>query len=178
MHTAEVGPADGLKCQLILWLDVVSRILLWSKASNSFNSLLPPTKLVPLSQTRSLGTPRRDVIRKNAFRNESVSRPYANSRCTALVSRQVNRHRYLFWRVFPLPCLVMKGPPKSTDMWLNARRDLRVRNAGKGAMICLTGEAFLLLHCMHSLSHSLIASLAEIIQYWTESCASTWLVPA
>ena len=75
-------------------------------------------------------------------------------------------------------CLVMKGPPKSTDMWLDARRDFRVRNSGKGAMICLVGEAFLLLHCMHSLSHSLIASLAEIIQYWTESCASTWLVPA
>jgi len=79
----------------ILWLDVVSWILLWSKASSSFNSLLPPTKLVPLSQTTSLGTPHCDVIQKNAFRNESVSRLYANSRCKALVSRQVNRHRYL-----------------------------------------------------------------------------------
>ena len=107
------GPAGGLKCQLILWVDVTSWILFWSKASNSFNSLLPPTKLVPLSQTTSLGTPSRDVIRKNASRNESVSRLYATSRCTALFSRQVNRHKYLFWRVFPLPCLIMKGPPKS-----------------------------------------------------------------
>ena len=51
-------------------------------------------------------------------------------------------------------------------------------NCDRGATICLAGEAFLLLHCIHSLSHSLIASLAEIIQYWTESCASTWFVPA
>ena len=47
--------------------------ILRSKASNFFNSLLPQTKLVPLSQTLSFGRPLRDAIRKKAFRNESVS---------------------------------------------------------------------------------------------------------
>ena len=162
------GPREGLKCHLTPWLVVVSWIFLWSKASNSFSSLLSPTKLVPLSHTMSLGRPRRDTIRKNAFRNESVSRLNDTLRWMARVARQVNRQRYLFWRVLPLPCLVMNEPPNSTEVWLKARNDIRVRSSGNWAIICLAGVAFLLLHCIHALSHSLIASLAEIIQWWVE----------
>ena len=50
---------------------------------------------------------------------------------------------------------------------------LPVRSSDNGAITCVAGAAFLHLHCMHSLSHSLVASLAEIIQYWAESWAST-----
>ena len=114
---------------------------------NPYDWFLPPTKLVRLSHTTSSGKPRRDAIRKNAFRNESVSRLNATSRCTALVAKHVNRQRYLFWWVWPLPCLVIKGPPKSTDVWLKACKDLRLHNSGKGAIVCLAGEAFLLQRC-------------------------------
>ena len=44
-------------------------------------------------------------------------------------------------------------------MWLKACNYIRIRSSGKGA-----GAAFLLFQCIQSLSHSLIASLAEIIQ--------------
>ena len=67
------------------------------------------------------------------------------------VARQVNRQRYLFVQVLPLPCLVMNGTPKSTEVWLNARNDIRARSSGSGAIICLVGVAFLLQHDIHAL---------------------------
>ena len=177
-HHWNVGRAEGSSA---IWLHNLawrSEFFCCSGLLNPYDWFLPPTKLVPLSHTTSSGKPRRDAIRKNAFRNESVSRLNATSRCTALVAKHVNRQRYPFWRVLPLPCLVIKGPLKSTDVWLKARKDFRVRNSGKGAIICLAEVAFLLRHCKHSFSHSLIVSLAEIIQYWTDCWANTWLVPA
>lgn len=49
-------------------------------------------------------------------------------------------------------------------MWLKACDYIRIHSSGKGAIMFLAGEAFLLFQCIQSLSHSLIASLAEIIQ--------------
>ena len=128
---------------------------------------------MPLSHTMSFGRPRQDTIRKNAFRNESVSELKATLRCKPRVARQVNRQRYLFWRVFPLPCFVMNGPPKLTEVWLKAHNNIRVLSSGNRATICSARMAFSLLLCMHSFSHSLLASPAEIIQYWAESSDDT-----
>lgn len=49
-------------------------------------------------------------------------------------------------------------------MWLKACTYIRICSSGKGAVMFLAGAAFLLLQCIQSLSHSLIASLAKIIQ--------------
>ena len=54
-----------------------------------------------------------------------------------------------------------KGP---ADTWLKACNYIRICSSGKGAIMFLAGAAFLLLQCIQSLSYSLIASLAEIIQ--------------
>ena len=65
---------------------------------------------------------------------------------------------------------------KSTEVCLKAHNDIQVRSSGNGAIICLAGVAFLLVHCIHALSHSLMASLAETTQYWVESSENTWLI--
>lgn len=49
-------------------------------------------------------------------------------------------------------------------MWLKACNYIRIRSSGKGAIMFLAEAAFLLVQCIQSLSHSLIASLTEIIQ--------------
>ena len=106
-----------------------------------------------------------------------MSRPKAISKCTALVARQVNRHKYRFSRRLPLPCIVMNGPPKSTAVLVNAFSDVCSLAKGSGAMICCAALAFRRRHSAHSRSHSLIASRAEMIQYRADNVAKVWLVP-
>ena len=65
------------------------------QASNSFSA---PTKFVPLSDQIVLGVPRRAMNRSMPMTQELVSRDGTNSRCTALVVRQVKRNRHLFSR--------------------------------------------------------------------------------
>ena len=106
-----------------------------------------------------------------------MSRPKAISKCTALVAKQVNRHKYRFSRRLPLPCIVMNGPPKSTAVLVNAFSDVCSLAKGSDAMICCAALAFRRLHSAHSRSHSLIASRAEMIQYRADNVAKVWLVP-
>ena len=105
------GPAGGLKSYLTPLSAVACCIFsLSSWLQSSFSSLTAPTKLVPQSLTTSFGTPLRLVKRVKAFKNVSVSRPHAISRCTALADRQVKTHNHLFNRFLPRPWIVIKGP--------------------------------------------------------------------
>jgi hypothetical protein len=49
-----------------------------------------PTKFVPLSERITSGIPLRDINRLIALMQESVSREFAISKCTALTFKQVN----------------------------------------------------------------------------------------
>ena len=122
--------------------------------------LHPPT--VPLSLITSLGTPRRLVKRAKAFKNVSVSSTQAISKCTARVSKQVKRHSHLFCRGFPRPWTVYKGPAKSTVVWAKGLKLKRSLVFGSGAIIWQAGLLRLLLHSLHSWSHSRISSRAAI----------------
>ena len=48
-----------------------------NRAASSCNSFFAPIEFVQLSDRKFVGRPGGDTIRKNAFRKESVSRPYA-----------------------------------------------------------------------------------------------------
>jgi hypothetical protein len=87
-------------------------ILSWLRAwTNFLISGSAPTKLVPLSDIIYTGVPLLDTIRVKALMNEAVSNEYDIARRTALVARQVNRHRYLFALALPRPCFVRNEPP-------------------------------------------------------------------
>ena len=57
------------------------------------------------------------------------------SRCTSLVVRHVKRHRYRFALHFPRHCFVRYGPPKSTPIRSNARKEGVTLDLGSGAII-------------------------------------------
>ena len=95
----------------------------------------------------------------------------------AVVAKHVNRHKYRLHLDFPLPCLVINGPAKSTAVLTKALTDGFKRLVGNGAIICSACFAFLLLQAAHSLSQSIISSRAAIIQYLVDNKDSTWFVP-
>jgi hypothetical protein len=59
-------------------------------ANSSLSSRSAPTKFVPLSERITSGIPLRDINRLIALMQESVSREFAISKCTALTFKQVN----------------------------------------------------------------------------------------
>jgi hypothetical protein len=61
----------------------------WKRAWSSFNSLLAPTKLVPLSESIVAQCPHRDINRRKAAMKASVVRSLSNSICAALVARHM-----------------------------------------------------------------------------------------
>ena len=88
---------------------------------NPHNSLLVPT-----IDSISSGKPRRLAILQNTFKKESASNPYAIFKWMALVAKHVNRHKINNVYVhldFPLPCLVINGPAKSTAVLTKALTD-------------------------------------------------------
>ena len=100
-NTSCAPPKCGAPGGLNLHVTPSSAVLLSSFCLSNwltsfFNSSTASTKFVPLSLITSLRTPRRLVKRVKAFRNVSVSRRQAISKCTARVSKQVNRHSHLF----------------------------------------------------------------------------------
>ena len=157
---------------LVSWLNLhvtpstavlLSSFCLSNWLTSFFNSPTAPTKFVPLSHIASLGTPRRLVKRVKAFRNVSVSSPQAISKCTACISRQVNRHSHLFWRGYVRPWMVYRGPAKSMAAWAKGWKVKRSLVFGSGAIIWQSGLFRLFLHSLHAWSHSRISSRAAIM---------------
>ena len=104
--------AGGLNFQSMFCWRSFSVISFWSiSLIASRSSRLAPTKLVPLSLLISRTWPRRVMRRRSAWRKESVSREWATSIWTALLTRHVNSAPYLL-RSFNLLllCTVQNGP--------------------------------------------------------------------
>ena len=97
-----------------------------------------------------------------------MSSPKAISRWTALVAKQVKKHKYCFCLRDLLPWIVTKGPPKSTAVCAKSRSDNQSLINGMGAIICF-GK-------LHS-SHSRISSCPDIIQNRVDRTASVWFAP-
>ena len=76
------------------------------------SSLSAPTKFVPLSDLICFGFPQRAMNQTSALMKELVSREVSLSMCTALITRHVNIHPYLFSWLRPL--LTRKEPKQST----------------------------------------------------------------
>lgn len=106
-----------------------------------------------------------------------MSRPKAISRCTARVAKQVNKLRYHFSRRFPCPCKAMNGPPRSTAVLVNARKDDFNLDRGNGAIICSQALAFRRRHSAYIFSHSRMTSCPDMTQYRADSAANVWFVP-
>ncbi|XP_062714621.1 uncharacterized protein LOC134291190 [Aedes albopictus] len=93
---------------------------LW-RLNNSCNSFLAPTKLVPLSEHSSSGTPRRDTNLCSAAMNASDVKFSTASRWIPLVTMQKKTQTYPFTGAAFLPvCLMKKGPAKSNPTLWNA----------------------------------------------------------
>ena len=93
----------GLNFHSILYPFAANRlsILSWSMTSTSSrNSRSAPVKFVPLSETTYFGVSLLATIRVNAWIKESVSKEYDITKCTARVTRQVNKQRSHFTLVF------------------------------------------------------------------------------
>ena len=94
-------PSGGFLSHLIPLLTTLPVIYSWSIAwTSSLSSLSAPTKFVPLSLVTSSGLALVATIRLNAFRKSVVLNEHAISRCTALVAEHVNRHKYLYQKLF------------------------------------------------------------------------------
>ena len=101
--------AGGLNSQRIplslssSWMRPVFHAVISRRSSRS-----APTKLVPLSDRMSLGSPRRAMNRWRQLMKESAPSVSATSMWMARVARQVNRHPYFFSR--PRPRFTGIGP--------------------------------------------------------------------
>lgn len=62
----------------------------------SWSSLWPDVRFVPLSLNTVFGVPLLPMNRLNASKNEPMSILSVNSKCTARVTKQVNKQPYLF----------------------------------------------------------------------------------
>ena len=67
--------------------------LLSNSIPNSLNSFRAPMKFRPLSEMTFWHRPRRAINRRRQFKNASVVRSVANSKCTAFVTRHTNMQR-------------------------------------------------------------------------------------
>ena len=102
-------PLIGLKIQSVpSWCNLLLICSLSISLTACCNSVLAPTKFVPLSVRISWIGPWRAINRLRAWIKESVSRELAVSICTALLSKHVKRHPYRFSSF--RPSLITYGP--------------------------------------------------------------------
>ena len=128
----------------------------------SFNSRSAPTKLVPLSDLITSGSPLRLTNCPNAIMKASVSSDGTSSRTMARVVKQVKRHPQHF--VEPLPHLTTSGPKKSTSENIKGGLYGCSLSLGRGAMTCFTGLSFSPRHLKHFLMMFFAKPLPPIIQ--------------
>jgi len=110
------GAAGGFHFQLTPLLDVIHCILSWSIAeTRSHSSLDVLTKFVPLLLINiCCGHPLHAVILTKVLRNVSVSKDNTISKWQQYLCLFVCLKTQRVARTLPRPCLVKKGPQKST----------------------------------------------------------------
>ena len=159
-----MGAAGGWKTHLIPFYCNSGWSILSSfqRAIDSFNSLLAPTKLGPLSDQISSGGP---LLLSNWWRiimRSYVSSEGVASKCTARFVRHVNKHPHYF--TVPQPHLTVSGPNKSTPVKVNGDWYASSLALGSDPMNCSKGLAFILRHLMQLLTVFFIRPLPPIIQ--------------
>ena len=105
-HTPPVWLADGVFILKVTQsqssLSISLLILHWSIACRaSRSSLFAPMKFVPWSLRSCRTGPLRQMKRRKALINESVSKEFETSRCTALDAMHVKRAMYFFTSLRP-----------------------------------------------------------------------------
>ena len=127
--------SDGFFCHLTQSVPLFSRCCLicsWSITSKPFfNSLVAPTKLVPLSNIMDRTAPRLAINLLRAWMKVSVSIAFATSMWTALLAKQMNRVQYhfksdLFYRITKVPNI-------STPHWVSGGASMHL-SFGKSAI--------------------------------------------
>ena len=171
-HTPPWCEAAGvLKIHLIPFSVMVFCIFVWSKFSNAFrSSFSAATKFVPLSERNIFTCPLLHINLRMALMQESVSRLWAISMCTALTVRHVKITPYRLMRL--LPRLISKGPKKSTPTLVKGGWSGCSLSSGRSAIFCLPALALSLLHTVHFEIILLTAALAWGIQYFSRSTAN------
>ena len=114
--------------------------------------------------------PRRAANRRKACKNVDTVKLGTNSRCTALVEAQVQRHTYALLVLSVSFCdrsVTKSGPAKSTPVFVNGGESL-TRLAGKGAALgVLNAFPSSFLQITHRLTMRFTASRPLTIQYFS-----------
>ena len=107
----------------------------WSISSKVFpSSFCAPTKLDPLSPSRTLMFPLLAINHHRACMNESVSMLHVHSVCTALLAKHMKSAPYLLSSF--LPSFIRNGPNISTPQLVNSGQS-NVLSFGSFAIFCL-----------------------------------------
>ena len=124
-HISQSTPVFVRKCWIYWWF------ISWKA---SFNSLLAPTKVVPLSDVIILTLPRLAMNFFGAKINESVCIEFVISICTALLARHVNIAPYYFSSF--LPYFMINGPSISTSQHMKGSKPVTL-HLGSSLMFCV-----------------------------------------
>ena len=180
MHLSHIPPwwdaAGGLNIHFTPCWRNASRMRCWFHwVMLLWISFSPPTNLVPLSLVIRTGLPLLATKRRNASMNESVSREWATSMCTARTVRQVNKQPYRF--TWDLACFTRNGPERSTPTWLNGGRSGVTLSSGRSAIFWSMARACLLLQSKHLSNTFLTLEFAFVNQNLPLRKNSTYSLP-